>query len=346
MESEESKDLNFEETQHLHTEEVGSSSTCNTTLAAPLNWQHQSSTLETRDQANKLQAHRAAAAEAGVGAFHVNVDLDWLVPTFPGDAPTASQTTPEVATSENDNATVNVVESHVEILRPSSSLDINIDGYEKDMEEELFKCRRWVEFGLFIALAVGVMLIMLTLVEPSKRAKSNSGGDKAQGGIAEVFPTLAPTTMIRHCNRGNIFVGKPEKITRTARYQAIRSVLEIKLEQYDGAVFNKTCEPHDLALSWLADKDRLQLITHVGGTAMYQRFAAALLFFSTDMQTKSWLADSSWLSHRHECLWKGITCGKNSSIFVDRIHTIHLPNQNLAGSIPNEFNLLLPFLSK
>eukprot|EP00978_Attheya_sp_CCMP212_P044757 scaffold321389_cov28-Attheya_sp.AAC.1 len=70
--------------------------------------------------------------------------------------------------------------------------------------------------------------------------------------------------------------------TRTDRFQALQSVLETQLVDYDPTAFDDPCGPHNFALQWLADEDGLQLEPDAM-EAVYQRFVVALFYFSTNM---------------------------------------------------------------
>eukprot|EP00978_Attheya_sp_CCMP212_P031970 scaffold122791_cov33-Attheya_sp.AAC.4 len=305
----------------------------------------QPSVRETSEQALKRRAERLEAREAGVGAFHCHVDRDWLTPNFPGSS-SPSRTEESTAQAVADNDETHDVESHIESqIPPIASFDHhNTIEDEKGELEELIKRQKWAEFIFFIALIAAILFIIITVVEPGKRIKSaRKGRDNIfVGTVQDSFPTIAPTTMIRHCIYDTFKREEPEQIARTVRYVALRTVLEIELEGGNPSVFNTPCAPHDLALTWLADKDPRQLM-HEEDTSLFQRFAASLFYFSTNMRFNDLPVESPWLSREHECLWFGITC-RNSSTRVNIIDAIYLPNLQLAGSIPNQLDTLMPFL--
>jgi hypothetical protein len=131
---------------------------------------------------------------------------------------------------------------------------------------------------------------------------------------------------------------------RSGRYQALKGVLETT----GVTSFHKPCTPQDFALTWLADQDELQLQPDEANnsSALQQRFAVAVLFFSTNSVQTFSSADTQqisnpWLiSSTTECNWIGIACRN------DTVTAIWLSELDLDGTIPYEFTAFLPNLSE
>jgi hypothetical protein len=158
---------------------------------------------------------------------------------------------------------------------------------------------------------------------------------------------MAPTGFINHCDsNGQIVTDVPA--VRTKRYQELKLVLELKLkvgeETEESSNFDVLCSPHDLALTWMTDTDKLQ---PTQAAKIFQRFAVSHFYFVTNM-TSARLSDlrdegneTPWLTRNEsECIWLGISCDEDNFITA-----IELSEENLMGHIPNELLVLLPYLS-
>jgi hypothetical protein len=132
------------------------------------------------------------------------------------------------------------------------------------------------------------------------------------------------------------------------------------------------CSPRDLALSWLADMDPMQLwlpssfsssssSTTTSTHELSQRYALALLFYSTSGPDR-WISRTSWLSETSVCQWTGVTCNPSSSdqavgggtgtaaadtssqpnsvLLPNTVVRIQLSRNGLEGTIPTEVKLL------
>eukprot|EP00978_Attheya_sp_CCMP212_P018006 scaffold48719_cov76-Attheya_sp.AAC.5 len=138
------------------------------------------------------------------------------------------------------------------------------------------------------------------------------------------------------------------------------------------------CSPRDLALSWLADMDPMQLwlpstnATTSSSSSMAttsthklsQRYALALLFYSTSGHDR-WISKTSWLSETSVCQWTGVICDPSSSeqavgggggttttaattisplpnpaLLPNTVVHIQLSRNGLEGTIPPEVKLL------
>lgn len=61
--------------------------------------------------------------------------------------------------------------------------------------------------------------------------------------------------------------------------------------------------PQFQALDWIANKDSFMISPE--NPLLLQRYALAVLYFSTNQATKGWKNTFHWLSGDHECNWKG-----------------------------------------
>mmetsp|Transcript_6575 Transcript_6575/g.11798 ORF Transcript_6575/g.11798 Transcript_6575/m.11798 type:complete len:369 (-) Transcript_6575:29-1135(-) len=154
--------------------------------------------------------------------------------------------------------------------------------------------------------------------------------------------TTIPTILFEHCDtNGTFLLDSPEDMARSIRYSELRFLMELEWEEDSSAVFDGAlCGPHDLALTWLADVDLMQLniISLEDNNRMVrQRLAMAILFFFTDMPIR--FLKHLWMNPTSECLWQGILC--NTDGYVTKIE---LSNFDLAGPIPELLFPLLPSL--
>eukprot|EP00978_Attheya_sp_CCMP212_P013171 scaffold33042_cov50-Attheya_sp.AAC.1 len=303
----------------------------------------------------KLFRFRLDARNAGVGAFHV-------IPISDESNNNDSQVEPsETATVENtvsDNETITIVsqqevsdgerieEARVECAATSTrSTSIRDAYYLQSIKRKSCVCLS----TLFVsAIAVIVFTIVYT--------RGDDGGNREFSGGTAGSPTASPTTSpteMNHyyCDETRLLPAIDSKTiaTRTDRFQALQSVLETELVDYDPNAFDDPCGPHNFAVQWLADEDELQLEPDAM-EAVYQRFVVALFYFSTNMYSTILASHSNrvqipWLSGEPECTWFGITCTKTQIFATNKIISIELPGIYLKGSIPNALVFHLDFLA-
>jgi hypothetical protein len=97
------------------------------------------------------------------------------------------------------------------------------------------------------------------------------------------------------------------------------------------AAQNDEDSPQAKALAWLQRGSELEMYR------LYQRYALAVLYFSTDGE--SWVDSTGWLSDAHECTWAVPNmegCDWEGSRFVE----LWLTYNGLVGSMPKELSLL------
>eukprot|EP00978_Attheya_sp_CCMP212_P037440 scaffold176269_cov72-Attheya_sp.AAC.1 len=309
---------------------------------------------------------RLEARNAGVGAYHVHVipisdesnnnnNNDSQVE--PSETATVENTVSRVEVSDNE-AIVNqhevsdgetIEEARVE-RAASSTTSIRV----RDAYLESIKCKSSVCLSTLFVSAIAAIVFTIFY------NRGDDGGNREFSRGTAGSPTASPTEMNHYyCDETRLLPAIDSKTiaTRTDRFQALQSVLETELVDYDPTAFDDPCGPHNFALQWLADEDGLQLEPDAM-EAVYQRFVVALFYFSTNMYSTHLASHSNqvhfstnmysthlashsnqvqspWLSAEPECTWFGITC-RNMQIFdTNKIISIELPSSHLKGSIPN-----------
>eukprot|EP00978_Attheya_sp_CCMP212_P030325 scaffold111055_cov52-Attheya_sp.AAC.4 len=159
--------------------------------------------------------------------------------------------------------------------------------------------------------------------------------------------TLAPTETpvvdkAHHCDLETGVLSNPEALIRTERYFQLKLVLQAALRE-QGDTFDDLCTSHDLALTWLADHDGLEIDPNETAQ-VHQRFATAQFYYSTQLpvvvlKPSTKLTPFNWLLNLPECQWSGITCNSENAITG-----IQVESTGLRGTIPNELAFLLPSL--
>jgi hypothetical protein len=200
----------------------------------------------------------------------------------------------------------------------------------------------WISF-MGIAAVITIVLTVMAL-----RTSTDAWSDND----SNLIPTASPSMILDDCLLPN------SEILRSTRYVQLKAVLQKELAQHDPTVFEEPCSPYDLALSWLADEDEMQLIPQAG-IATHQRFGLALLSIGTNIHLMNFLPQLSnyqWLSDRSECDWLGVTCANQESHFdiitgievrdpaFGTVTAIEIRDLDLTGQIPNELGIFLPFL--
>jgi hypothetical protein len=151
---------------------------------------------------------------------------------------------------------------------------------------------------------------------------------------------------LHHCDvDAGVLAINRDDLTRTERYNELKLVLQAALRE-EGDSFDDLCSSHDLALTWLADYDGVDVDPRETAR-IHQRFATAQFYFSTqipiiDVTPSTKLTPFNWLlDDVSECQWSGVTCNSQSAITA-----IQVEHTGLRGTIPNELAFLLPSLSK
>jgi len=304
---------------------------------------------------------RSKAVAAGVGAYHVIP----MVCNRTESVPRIQFIGHPVPAHENEEMLEPVQDNLDDMRDQHRAEEIHSSLATDDIKEDVIESNiNWVRFGfgcLVVSLILSIVFVAVTLIVNSDTSTNESDrvnifnstkGDRDtifnSTKLDEDFPTAAPT-MGYTCNGDGSLHPEAKEFKRSERYQALKAVLELQLSEYEDEpllIFDQLCGPYDLALTWLADQDNIRLAP-TAKRGVYQRFASALLYFSTRMQSTTLAAHSDqvvhpWLSKEHECLWFGISCNLRFK-FITRIE---LPKLFLAGSIPHELPLLIPQLTK
>uniref|UniRef100_A0A7S2UCZ7 Leucine-rich repeat-containing N-terminal plant-type domain-containing protein n=1 Tax=Attheya septentrionalis TaxID=420275 RepID=A0A7S2UCZ7_9STRA len=296
---------------------------------------------------------RLEGRNAGVGAFHVipipdesnNNNNDSQVE--PSETATVENTALRVEVSDNETIVSQQEVSDdetIEEARVDSTTSIRVrDAYHLDLESIKRKSCICLSTLCVSAIAVIVFTIFYT--------RGDDGGNREFSRGTAGVPTASPTERNQYCDETRLLpaIDSGPIATRTDRFQALQSVLETELVDYDPTAFDDPCGPHNFALQWLADEDEMQLEPDAM-EAVYQRFVVALFYFSTNMYSTILASHSNrvqipWLSREPECTWFGITCTTSQKFATNKIISIELPGIYLKGSIPNALVFHLDFLA-
>lgn len=105
------------------------------------------------------------------------------------------------------------------------------------------------------------------------------------------------------------------------------------------SVLKDKTSPQYHALSWLANVDDAPL----EGAFLLQRYALAVLFYSTSGATEhvnpkgGWFNQLNWMTDKGYCTWNGIEClGRSNSQGDKSVAAIKLPDNSLTGTLPAE----------
>jgi hypothetical protein len=106
--------------------------------------------------------------------------------------------------------------------------------------------------------------------------------------------------------------------------------------------------PQHHALSWLANVDTAP----VDGAFLLQRYALAVLFYSTSGTTDhtnpkgGWFNQVNWMTDKGYCTWNGVECFGSSNVEGDaQLISLKLPENQLTGTLPSELVALNELLT-
>jgi hypothetical protein len=304
---------------------------------------------------------QSEARNDGIGAFHV-IHL-------PDESTNNDSQVEQSATATVENVFSTVVVAHDEALlrqQEQESLQRNViveltddDDGEATEEERVERTgtayikhnKRCIGLLTLFVSAIGVIAFTLLYLYNSNIADAGGNGEFNRGTAGG--PTASPTKINHYYCDDTRFLPAIDSETivkRSDRFQALQSVLETGLVDFDPVAFDDPCGPHNFALQWLADEDALQLEPDAM-EAVYQRFVVALFYFSTKMYS-TFLANhfnhvqSPWLTGEPECIWYGITCTNTQVLVTNKIVSIELADVDLKGSIPNALMFHLDLLGR
>jgi hypothetical protein len=146
-------------------------------------------------------------------------------------------------------------------------------------------------------------------------------------------------------------------INPSQRFAEMRTAL---LRISDEEALSTLHTPQLKALDWLANRDGMQL--KVDAPNLAQRYALAVMFYSTTEAGVGWKRQLNWLSDKHECEWSdegGVrACSANKEIVdlalwnnlkgriptelfqLSHLKKLYLARNSLHGTIPTEIGLL------
>eukprot|EP00978_Attheya_sp_CCMP212_P001792 scaffold3695_cov54-Attheya_sp.AAC.3 len=142
-------------------------------------------------------------------------------------------------------------------------------------------------------------------------------------------PTVAPTTDSDTFSSANVTLLDPFPLRPNY-------LIELAMRVSGAQALKDAKSPAYSALDWMLEKKELiyESMATTPKQETLERYSLAVLYFSlrdeifSDMKQRR--KNESWLSQRHHCDWKGISC--NDSKYVTHIH---LRDQQLGGSLPN-----------
>ena len=136
--------------------------------------------------------------------------------------------------------------------------------------------RRLIAVVAAITVLLLVCLITFLAVKTTggKHRNTNNGGNKSSAGPVpdQKEKSLEPS-------------------------QEFKEILGLLLDDVGVDVLTDTSSPQHAAAKWIADEDPRRN----GDRGLYQRFALAVLYFTTN--GSGWIHGLDFLSHKHECDW-------------------------------------------
>ena len=131
------------------------------------------------------------------------------------------------------------------------------------------------------------------------------------------------------CASGN------SKFDFSDRYIAIRNHL---VEKTDAHTINIAGTPQRMAACWVADFDERAVVVDANNTApLVQRYTMGVLFYTLvhDESDPTSLANTDFLSTKHECEWEVVICG-----IPETVTALLLADKFLSGVLPSEIENL------
>lgn len=172
--------------------------------------------------------------------------------------------------------------------------------------------KRWIViFALFVFLVLGVALGY----HFGKKSRSTSHA-------ADAASTSA-------CASGN------SNFEFSDRYIAIRNHL---VEKTDAHMISVAGTPQRMAACWVADFDERAVVVDANNTApLVQRYTMGVLFYTlaNDESDPTSLANTDFLSTKHECEWEVVICG-----IPETVTALLLADKFLSGVLPSEIENL------
>ena len=196
------------------------------------------------------------------------------------------------------------------------------------------KRNAYIAGGTLIAVLILAVTLGVTISDTEggsvSAEASRSESDIVSGRTVPLYPSL-PTPPD--------FVGKSLPRTNDIwTKESLQGMLEAFAHSNH---LEDSSTPQGKSFSWLLEKDDLKGLS---STRVQQRYALASIFYAS--QTQKWKNQYGWLTKSHECSWFGVKCGNDGYSFdntsgdlTDVITYINLKDNNMEGSLPQEFNL-------
>ena len=189
-----------------------------------------------------------------------------------------------------------------------------------------------------VLVPAAVACIVIFVVDPNNRRDDDSPPTRAPVAAPTSPPTRAPTP--------NIFPPPTPGQQPSAPSPPVDEDLLLEfltqLSTDGGEALRDPTSPQYAAMQWLRSDANQGIFDDV---IFIQRFALATLYYSSGGE--QWTSSSGWMTEASECEWYSSSTSSQSICDADgRLLELNLSNNNLAGTIPPELNLLSAALSK
>lgn len=217
---------------------------------------------------------------------------------------------------------------------------------------KLFKAVICSTVGLTILVGfMGMVLIMTTMVKTVETEESNYHANHNK------IDTAVGNNNDNIDNNDNGSSKKPKPSKKQQRYQNIKSRITDEGVSSPDTFESIELSPQQKALHWLVYEDPAKL--HHDHPALLDRYALAIFYYSSGNADKTsnvgWKNSDNWMTGNGFCLWHGVECSpreqtateeNNYTPFTNsyddnaRVTTIRLEDNNIQGTIPEEFSTL------
>ena len=264
----------------------------------------------------------------------------------PGDEVATTQNLeaefPSPRATEEQIVEAQLVEQNGEAAIESNNTDSDEDGSSQHVVvgkavQESKLSRRFSLFGLEVSVNCFILLILAALLLVGIIV------------ISAVTTLNTSTTVVQQPPESSATENRPSSPTHQlnhTKFERLKGILITSGATVDKSLFDDPSSAQYKALTWLAEKDQVQLIIDDNDSRILQRYVLAVLYFSTD--GPNWTHQHNFLStDKHECLWnakdehekeKGVLeCNVN---WGREITKLSLYWNNLNGTIPEELSAL------
>jgi Leucine-rich repeat (LRR) protein len=220
-------------------------------------------------------------------------------------------------------------------------------------EEKIF--RRLVHTAVCLLVIFAILAAVVTVrATGSDGVEIEVGLSNSEPSLAPIFrptftipPPLPPTSQPIPLSATAAPSATPSSLsTTTAPSDIIAVNLEITSFIMDASpgslnALEDNLSPQSLALEWLlSDPSTKNYTMSNREDKILQRWALAVLFKSTNGD--GWVTTTNWLTSKDECEWYSTIDSDRMDVCDDdgRLLTLHLRNNALSGTLPDELSLL------